>query len=1029
MAAETEFGLLGPLLVRRAGVITTVQAGKQRALLAALLLKANQVVPVGEISDVLWGPSPPSSGRVTIQSYVKRLRRVLDGVGDARIGTVPGGYLIKVETGELDVSRFDVAQDVARKAVRRGDWELAAAELRQGLSLWRGEPLADVESPLLAQRHLPWLVEMRLRALEARIDADLWLGRHADLIAELRQLASAHPLRERLHALLMLALYRDGQQGEALAAYQRARRALIEELGAEPGPELRRLQEQVLNADPALQVSPITHGHDRPSTAGPHPKYLASTVVPRQLPAPVRYFAGRASELEALTGLLDRAGDDAPRTMVISAIAGTAGVGKTALAVYWAHQVATRFPDGQLYANLRGYDPGLPLAAADALAAFLRALGVDPQDIPADEHERAARYRSLLAARRMLVVLDNASDARQVRPLLPGAPGCVTVITSRDALPGLVAREGAWRLDLDLLPLAEAVRLLRALIGPRVDAESSAARALATQCARLPLALRVAAEIATARPSASLDDLVSELADQRRRLDLLDAGGDPDTAVRQVISWSYRHLDSAAARTFRLVGLHPGPDLDSYSAATFTGNTVDQASAQLGQLIRAHLIQQVGPGRFGMHDLIRAYASELALAHDSEERRHAALTCLLDYYLDASAAAMNILVPGEPHGRPGAPLPISAPPVTGPAEARAWLDAHRITLRAVVSHAAGHGWPGHAIRLALTVRRYLETGCYYSEIVSINDDALRACQQTGDREAEAEILDNNCFVDLRQGRYQRAANSIGRALALYRETGNRVGEARVLGHLGIAAWLQGSYEQALHHYQQALVLYRDVGERVGEARTLNNLSLIDVRQGRYQQAASRLRHSIEADGDFGDRASLALVLANLGLAELQQGRYPQAAEVLERSLALCRERGDPFGEAYALTNLGVLDLRRHRHARACERLQQALALCCQIGDRTGESAALNGLGEVCSAVGDPEQALTLHTTALGLATEAGELYEQARAHHGMARSHQASGAIDQARVHWHEALGRYASLCTPEADEVRSELAAAGGSP
>ncbi len=313
MAAETEFGLLGPLLVRRAGVVTTVSAGKQRALLAALLLKANQVVSVGEISEVLWGPSPPSSERVTIQGLVKRLRRALDGAGDARIGTVPGGYLIRVETGELDVSRFDVTQDAAGKAARRGDWALAAAELRQGLSLWRGEPLADVESPVLVQRHLPWLAEKRLRALEARIDADLRLGGHTDLIAELRQLAGAHPLRERLHAQLMLALYRDGQQGEAPAAYQCARRVLIEELGAEPGPELRRVQEQILTGAPALQVIPVTHGRDSPA-AGPQREYRVTTVVPRQLPAPVRYFAGRASELAALTSLLDRAGDDVSGT-------------------------------------------------------------------------------------------------------------------------------------------------------------------------------------------------------------------------------------------------------------------------------------------------------------------------------------------------------------------------------------------------------------------------------------------------------------------------------------------------------------------------------------------------------------------------------------------------------------------------------------------------------------------------------------------------------------------------------------------
>jgi DNA-binding SARP family transcriptional activator/Tfp pilus assembly protein PilF len=1014
VARDTEFGLLGPLLIRRSGLVTTLPAGKQRAVLALLLLNANRTVLLDEIANVLWGTASPPSAQVTIQNYVKRLRQALDRDGDRRIGTAPRGYLIRVEPDELDVSRFEVTKETARQAARQGDWVLAAARMREALSLWRGEPLADVPSPLLAQRLVPSLTEMRLQALEARIDADLHLGCHADVIAELRQLAGTYPLRERLHALLILALYRDGQQGEALAAYQRARRVLIEELGAEPGLGLRRLEQQVLAADPALLI---------PADEAAIEVHNAQDPEPRQLPGRVRHFAGRARELQALTSLLDQAGDDAPDTVLISAIDGTAGVGKTALAVHWAHQVAGRFPDGQLYVNLHGYDPGQPMPAADALAGFLRALGVAGQDVPVDADERAARYRSLLAGRKMLVVLDNARDAGQVQPLLPGTPGCMTVVTSRDALPGLVARFGAWRLDLDLLPLTEAVGLLRALIGVQVDADPAAAQTLAAQCARLPLALRVAAEIASARSSAPLVDLVRELDDQRSRLDLLDAGGDALTGVREVFSWSYRQLDSGAAGTFRLLGLHPGPDFDSRAAAALTGATVEQASAQLYLLARAHLVQQAGPERFALHDLLRAYAAELAA---TDEQRQPALTSLLDYYLHASAAAMHILVPGEQYRRADiSPPETQVPAFSGREHARLWLDAHRAILVAVTAHAADHGWPDHAVRLAAILRRYFELGCHYPELVAMNDHALRACRLTGDRAGEAEIFNNRSFVALRQSRFPEATRDIEHALLLYRETGNRAGETIALGRLGVTAMLQGRYSRAARYLRETLARFRDAGDRTSEARTLVNLSLIDLRQGRYQQAASQLRQSLALYRDCGDDTNEANAMANLGVAELRQGRYRQAADHLDHSLTLHRERADRVGEAYALINLAALDLRQHHHDQARARLEQAVALCRQTGDRAGESEACNGLGEVLLAAGRPEDALSEHIAALDLATRAGERYEQARAHQGMAAVYEAAGDLAAAGVHWRQALRRYSRLGTPEAAEVRARLAAA----
>jgi DNA-binding SARP family transcriptional activator len=422
VTAGMQFCLLGPLLVRRGDGAVPVPAAKHRALLAALLLRAGRPVGPDELAEVLWGPAPPVTARVSLQNYVMRLRRILADDGPPRIVTQPGGYLIRVGPGELDILEFEAALAAGRAAARAGAWDEAAAVLGGGLALWRGEPLAAVPSEVLLAREGPRLAELRLQALEARIDADLHLGRAAEVIVELRGLVAAQPLRERLHALLMTALAADGQQAGALAAYQAARRVLVDELGAEPGPELQRLQQQVL----------VRH---QPGRGAPGP------------PAPAR-LTGRDDELAVLTGLLDQGAG----TVVIAVIAGPAGAGKTALAGHWARQVAGRFPDGRLDLNLRGHGPGAPVPAAAALARFLGTLGGPAAEIPAGLEERAARYRSLLAGRRILVVLEDAASAEQVRPLLPGAAGCAALVTSRDPLAGLVARDGARRLDLGPRP-------------------------------------------------------------------------------------------------------------------------------------------------------------------------------------------------------------------------------------------------------------------------------------------------------------------------------------------------------------------------------------------------------------------------------------------------------------------------------------------------------------------------------------------------------------------------------------------------
>jgi DNA-binding SARP family transcriptional activator len=991
-------------------------------MLAMLLLRANRVVAVDDLAEALWGSALPPSARVTVQNYVKRLR---DALGDAggRIVTQPPGYLIRVAAGELDVSLFEANLDSARTAAAAGSWETAAAEARAALLEWRGDPLADVPSQYLALREVPRLADLRLQAAEIGIEAALRLGRPAAVIGELRQLVSSDPFRERLAALLMAALYEDGRQAEALAVYQQTRDVLVGELGVEPGRDLRDLHQSILAGDKAMPALP------GPPTmpAAPGAAGAPAPRAPRQLPAAVGCFTGRYAELAALTGLLDGGSRAAAATMVILAIGGTAGVGKTALAVHWAHRAAGRFPDGQLYVNLRGYDPGQPMPAADALAGFLRSLGVPGQDIPPETDQRAAHYRSLLSDKRMLVMLDNAGSAEQVRPLLPGTPACTVVVTSRDALAGLAARDGAARLDLDVLPQDDAAALLRALIGPRVDAEPDAVAELAVQCCRLPLALRVAAELAASRPAVPLAALVSELADLHTRLDLLAAGGDPHAEVRAVFSWSCHHLDPDIARTFRLLGLHPGPDVDSYAAAALTGTTVLRARGALDVLARAHLIQPAAPGRYGMHDLLRGYARELSATQDTREEQHAALTRLFDHYLHTAAAAMDILLPAERHRRPRIPRPVTpVPPLPDPAAAREWLDRERAALVVTAGHTAVHGWPGHATRLAATLARYLLNDCHFPDALTIFSHAVSAARRTSDRAAEATALNYIGLADQYQGRLQQAAEHHQQALALFRAVGNRSGEARTLGSIGIDETRLGRHEQAADHQQAAVAIYRDLGDRLGEARALGHLGWTRQRQGRYREATDCHKQSLGLSREIGDHHGEAWALARLGFIELRLHCYQRSAGYLEQSLALFHEMGDTSGESENLSRLSEAYAGLGRYEQAAGNLERALAMSREIGDPALEADALNGFGDVLFQTGEARKARTHHATALRLASQAGEPREEARAHSGLARACHADGDPVQARHHWQQALTRYTAIGAPEADQIRVRLTKGG---
>ncbi len=943
MPAEVEFALLGPLSVCRDGAPVQVPHGKQRILLAALLLNANRVVSADELTDTLWESAPPVSARATLQNYVKRLRASLGDTGHRRISTVPPGYSIHVGPGELDVHRFESLLAAGREAGRAGAWPDAAAQLTDALSLWRGEPLDGVDSTVLTLREIPRLAELRLQATEARIDADLHLGRHAEVIAELRRLTGEHPLREKLHAQLMLAMYRDGRQADSLAAYQVIRAMLVGELGTEPGSELRELHRKILAHDTAIAAPGATR---------------LKAAVPRQLPAAAWHFAGRSEELKSLTGLLDEA--HGRGTVLISAIGGMPGVGKTALALHWAHQVADRFPDGQLYANLRGFDPAsLPADPGTVIRGFLGALQIPAQAIPAGLEEQAALYRSALAGRQVLIMLDNAHDPAQLRPLLPGTPGCLVLATSRRQLTSLVITEGAHGLTLDLLTLAEARELLARLLGPaRTAAEPQAADELIELCGRLPLALAIAAARAVERPRSPLARLAAELREERHRLDALDAGEAP-ASVRAVFSWSYENLTGPAARMFRLLGVPPGPDITAPAAASLAAVPLAQARKALDELGSAYLVAEQPPGRYHLHDLLRAYAAEQLRASEpegapaAETGRAAAEARLLDHYLHTCHTVSLLLDPAKTPAAPAPPRPGAQPErPAGYEDALAWVEAEHQVLVGAVTFAARHGYDSHAGRLALALETFLLRRGYWHDLAETQRTALDVATRGGDLTGQA-----------------RAHHGLGRACALL-----------------------GSLPEARTHLSRARQLYEQVGDVTAEARTHIDMSTAFAGHGHFPEALEHAERARDLFRAARNRTGYATALNNIGWDLIHLGRHEEAVGCCEDALAAFRELGDRYGEAAALDSLGYAHQHLGDYARGAARCQQALAVFRELGDRYNQASVLIHVGENLSA-------------------------SQDRASQDRASQDRAG-----ARAAWREALAILEELNHPDAGQVRDRL-------
>jgi DNA-binding SARP family transcriptional activator len=912
-------GVLGPMLITDAESAIAVPAAKQRAVLAVLLVNANRVVPADELSDMVWDGAPPAAARVTVRGLVRRLRLLLGPAVGSRIATRPHGYAAEFQADELDVLRFAELCRDGETALRADSWSRCSEVLGEALRLWRDMPFCDVPCQRLQREEVPRLEQARLQAAEWQAEAELRLGHHDRLVPQLQNLAAEQPLRERFHAQLMIALARCGRQAEALAAYRQARRALIDELGVEPGPELQDLHQRILEQDSDLIGS-------APAPAASNADIVpAAALQPRQLPTAIRHFTGRARELETLSALLEETAPDGP-AVVIAAISGMAGVGKTALAVHFAHQAVTSFRDGQLYANLRGIGPGTPATPSEVIRGFLAALGVAPGRVPARLDELTALYRSVTAGRRLLIVLDNALDEKQVRPLLPGSPGSLVIVTSRSQLTGLAAAEGGRLLSLDVLSGVDAHALLAGRLGSdRADADPDAAAEIAALCGRLPLALGVTAARAASTPGFSLASLAAEFRD-RSRLAALDVG-DPAVSVRTVFSWSYAQLPPATARMFRLLGLHPGPDVSVPAAASLAGVPVSQAWPGLAELARVHLVTEPFPGRYGFHDLLRAYAAEQAHAEESDEARRAATGRILDHYLRTADAASRLLKVGD-----SVTLPPPAPGVTPEAmadtdQALAWFDAEYHVLLAAVTLAADNGFDACAWQLPRAMARFLDRRGHWHEWAAVQRIAQAAALRLGDSTGQIASVRLLACACIMLGDYADAEALLAECLQLSQSTGDLEGELYVYLCL---AWLAGDhlehYAEALAYCEHALALSRRIGDHASEAIHLNGVGWFHAKLGNYPQALIFCQQALDMHHQGSNRTDEGAAWDSLGYIHHHLGHFAEAADCYSHSVGIFRDIGDRFNAADSLTRLGDAYHAAGDQAAARGTWEQALSL-------------------------------------------------------------------------------------------------------
>ena len=897
----------------------TLGPAKWRTLLAVLLCHANRTVPAERLLDELWGEGrAPQSAAKVLQTYVSRLRQSLgDASGQTLITDKQGykahGYRLAVETADFDAHRFEQLVEEGRRGLDREaeSPEDAAERLREALTMWRGTPYADVPPTPSVEAEITRLGELRLQAVDARIDADLRCGRHTDVLGELEALTAEHPYREGLRGRLMLALYRSGRQADALAAYRDLHRLLAEELGVEPIPPLQRLQQRILTAEDSLLAPPAPRKEERPTARAAR----RAARGPRQLPPASPAFTGRHGEVAVIQALLDQ-GDEgdqssqgdqgdqsdenggsggAGRPVVIAAIDGTGGVGKSTLAIHAAHQLAERFPDGQLYVDLHGTTAGLSaLEPAEVLGRFLRALGVDGASVPGDTDEASAQFRSLVAGRRLLVILDNAASVDQVRPLLPAGPDCAALVTSREMLTTL---EGATHLHLDVLPHDQAVALLERIVGvERVRAEREEAEDITRLCGRLPLALRIAGARLAARPAWPLRTLVSKLTDARGRLDELRFG---DLAVRTSFEVSYdafrlggRSDDADAVHAFRLLSTVPGQDVSLPVAAALLDHPADRTENALERLVDAQLLESPDSVRYHMHDLLRLFASERAEQEEPEAEPAAALERAMSAYVATTQRAVSLL---DPH-RPWPRHPVEGTvvvPLRDRAEAEAWLKAEAGNLLAAVAHAVtqSDALARLGIRLAQALQWFLYPRAHAQDLQTVNELAVGAARRLGDLESQAWALDHLSGAYWLQHSYQEMRATLGSALEIWRAIGHQRGEQRSLCNLADALSELGLFEEAIGVQRRQLALARDTGDLAAEVVGLGNLGRAHRGLGRSEDALTCFKESLEQARRTGDVHLQGFAMYEIGITYMEQGKFPEGRAHLDEALPVWQRPG------------------------------------------------------------------------------------------------------------------------------------------
>ncbi|HUZ38965.1 MAG TPA: tetratricopeptide repeat protein [Streptosporangiaceae bacterium] len=1039
MQGDHEFRALGPIELWSAGQLRDLGSARARCVLAILLLTPRTIVPAEALIDRLWDTRPPPKARESLSVYIARLRASLrQALGDSvRVVGRANGYLLDVEPETADVHRFRRLRRQADALATSGDYDHAALLLREADGLWRGQALAGIRGDWVA-RMRDSLEEERRAAILARVECELELGRHADLVGELRHLLALYPLDETLTAHQMAALYWSGRPGDALSLYRETRRRLIDEQGTEPGPMLSALHQRILSGDPDLAVRLATQ----------RPGRLPRTDT---LPPETAEFVGRSQEL----GLLTADHGDTPRVTVIE---GMPGVGKTALAVHAARVVSGQYPDGVLYLNLHTHDRGSPsLDPAEALHRLLGMLTVPATQIPDAIGERAALWRAQLSRRRAVVILDDAAGHDQLRPLLPVAGRCLILITTRRKLPGL---ESACTLTLDVLSVDDAVTLFRRIAGQDRAEDVDKVTTAVGLCGRLPLAIQLAAGRVAQDHPPRLADLVEELSHSPARL---GGTGAASPEVMSAFDLSYGALEPDHQRLFRRLGVSPCTYASLQATAALGGCTLAEAEKALVTLLDHHLLARAPGGQFRFHNLIHGYAAVRAARDDPEPEQREAVARLLDYYLYTADKADRVLHPF----RRRMPVSVTYLPAASPAlgteeDAAGWLESEWRNILQAAQHAGRHEWKQKCADLTHVLADFMQTRAYWDEAIAAHTRALQACrdladpariahaslelsavsQQTGrhevtltlaeeaaaiyrslaDRRGEAEALDQTGMAHQRAARSREALAYFDEARILYREVVDAHGVANTLSHSGIACWHLGRYPDAMGHLREALSLYRDAGDRRGEAKTLNNLGRIQMYCGYHRDALDCYQKSLEIFSEIGGAQNEAILYHNIGGVHHYKGSYEEGLAAYRRALAIYREIGDLPDEADVLNDIGAIYQSAACPDEALIYHQKARSIAEGIGNLSQQVIAIRRIADIRRGAGHYGEAFDQYNTALRLAREIGDPYEEAKILEGIAESTLNTQQPYAARIVFRQALDIFERLGVPEAESARIRI-------